>query len=104
MNLKLPKWTDERNVRVFAGIEAVAKREKGIWYIKTVRCNMCGECCMNVPEKWPRGQDKDTGHCLHLKYEANEYLCDLGWNRPFACCAEGAEGEDFCSSKWELIN
>jgi MinD superfamily P-loop ATPase len=103
MNFKFPKWTDKRNIRVFAGIEAIAKRENNIWHIKSERCDMCGKCCMNVPEKWSRGQNKETGNCLHLKFEANEHLCDLGLNRPFSCCAEGAEGEDFCSSKWELL-
>ena len=101
--LILPEWTQGRKIRIFAGIEAVAKYEGGSWYIKGTRCNKCGECCKNVPDKWPRGKNLETGDCLHLKYEATEYLCDLGFHRPFSCCAEGAEGEAFCSSKWVKV-
>jgi len=83
-----------------AGIEPIVKRDKGIWYIKTQRCTRCGKCCMNVPENYTHGRGAD-GNCQHLKYEANEYLCDLGAKRPYICCV--GDGFDDCNIKWEKI-
>jgi len=104
IDLTLPEWVDDRaNIRIFAGIELVAQKlpGKGI-EIKTKRCNRCGKCCSNVSKKWVHGE-KD-GNCLHLKYYANEYLCDSGFNRPFACCASDDSEKDFCNIEWEEVN
>ena len=88
MKIDLPEWTDERNIYIFAGIEAVIKRDLGQWYIKTERCNKCGKCCKG---------------CEHLVYKADEYLCDLGANRPFFCSV--SEGlPEYCNIKWKKIN
>jgi len=103
MNLKnfdLPEWTNERNIYIFAGIEIFMKRDMGKWYKKIQRCNKCGKCCMNVPDKWPHGKDMKTGNCQCLVYRANEWLCELGLNRPFSCCVGEGE-ENICNIKWE---
>ena len=96
----------ERNLHVFrdhitAGIEQIAKREGGIWYVKEERCNWCGKCCMDVPMGWPHGQDPDSGHCQHLVDDGGEiWRCHLGTDMPLACCkSEGEENE--CSIKWK---
>ncbi len=102
INIDLPNWVEERHIRIFAGIEEVAKKYKGKpWQIKTTRCNMCGECCMNVPKNWRFGKDKKTGWCKKLVYYANEYRC--GIDRPFTCCAGDHADEDYCSIKWKTI-
>ena len=85
----LPKWTDERNIYILAGIEPLIKRDLGKWHIKTERCNKCGECCRKIK-------------CEHLIFKANEWLCDHGLNRPFQCCIHEAEPE-ICNIKWRKI-
>jgi len=101
VNLDLPKWVEERHIRVFAGIEEVAKKLKGKhWQVKTSRCNMCGECCKDVSDNWRFGR-ATNGWCLKLVYYANEYRC--GIDRPFTCCAGDQAGEDYCSVEWKVI-
>jgi len=88
--IKNLKWTDERNIYILAGIEIFIKRDLGKWYIKTERCNKCGECCRKVK-------------CEHLIFKANEWLCDYGVDRPFQCCIyEGTE--EYCSVRWRKTN
>jgi len=84
------KWTDERNIYIFAGIEIFIKRDLGKWYIKTERCNKCGECCRRVK-------------CEHLIFRANEWLCDYHIDRPFQCCVYEAP-EEYCNIRWRQTN
>jgi len=99
--IKLPKWTDERNIYIFAGIEIVMKRDLGEWYIKTERCNNCGKCCMSKPKGWTHGRNRKHD-CKHLIFRANEYLCDLGADRPFFCSVSEGLPED-CNIKWKKL-
>lgn len=104
LTLDLPDWVDERMIRIFAGIEEVAKRppQTRVWEIKSQRCNWCGSCCKNVPVDWPQGQNIVTGHCRHLIQNKTTCECDLLADRPFMCCAgEGIEGE--CNITWQNI-
>lgn len=103
VNLKLPDWVEERHIRVFAGIEEVAKKYHGkSWQVKIVRCQRCGTCCKHVSKNWHFGKDSKTGWCSKLVFYANEYSC--GMKRPFTCCCGDAEGEDYCSIKWKMVN
>jgi len=87
--IKLPEWTDERNIYIFAGIELVIKRDLGEWMVKTERCNKCGKCCIAVK-------------CKHLILRANEWLCKFDANRPFNCSVyEGLA--DYCNIKWKKL-
>ena len=102
MNMKIPKWAEGRNLYFLAGIEPFMKYEGKKWYVKTTRCNHCGTCCMNVPDAWSHGKGVD-GHCRHLKFEANEYLCGLAANRPYKCCIGDGDIED-CSIVWKEVD
>lgn len=104
ITLELPDYTDERRIVIIAGTETVYKREDGTWYRKTARCNFnCGKCCKDVPDNWAHGKGKD-GHCQYLIYEANEYLCSLGYNTPLACAAgDGVDIVPDCTIVWEKI-
>jgi Fe-S-cluster-containing hydrogenase component 2 len=111
VTIDFPEWTDERNIDIFAGIEHAIKRENGVWYVKDRRCNLCGQCCMNVPEDWPHGYNKETGNCIHLEYNTTaefegetykQYLCDLCADRNFSCSRSEGEPE-FCSIIWNKI-
>lgn len=102
IELDLPDWVEERHIRIFAGIEEVAKKLHGKpWQIKVARCDMCGKCCMDVPDNWRFGRDEKTGWCKNLVYYANEYRC--GIDRPFGCCAGDDSEEDYCSIEWQEV-
>jgi hypothetical protein len=64
------KWDDSKNAK---------------WYVKTSRCNKCGECCRHIAEGNPMYKDAIKGGdkiiCPHLK----DNLCSLGMHRPFSC-------------------
>jgi len=93
IELDLPDWVDERHIRIFAGIEEVARRMTNTryWEVKTSRCNMCGECC------------KLDG-CDKLVFKANEWRCSHLIGRPFCCCCGDHAGQDHCNIRWEQVN
>lgn len=100
--IEIPDWAidEKRTIYILAGMEEVAHKPHGkSWEVKTTRCNMCGKCCMNVPDNWSHGSKE--GKCKHLVYRANEYICGLGENRPFQCCIGDDAGEDYCVITWE---
>lgn len=120
MKLKIPKWADGRHVYIFAGREVVARRlwdhEKGRagpWEKKTIRCNLCGECCRGLDENWPLGV-KENGDCAHLRFERinhadgrveEGYFCKLrGDIVPFTCCKGRNEDPDICCIRFEPVS
>lgn len=104
VTVELPDWVDERHIRIFAGIEEVARRLHGQpLKVKAVRCDMCGKCCMGVRDDWAHGKDPKTGWCAKLKYYANEYRCDAPGGRPFYCCCGDNAGEPHCCIEWKTI-
>lgn len=104
LEIDIPEWAEERNIHIFAGIEHVAKRESGVWYIKDKRCNLCGRCCMDVPEDWPHGYDPVTGDCIHLEGSTpDEYICGLKADRNFSCCYSEGDPDEFCNITWSEI-
>lgn len=90
-----------RRIAVLAGVEEVARREKGIWYIKTAHCARCGECCKRVPPHWRHGLSEE-GFCKFLKHDGQLYYCDLEF--PFGCLTGDCAGEDYCSVTWEKVD
>lgn len=88
IELELPDWIDVKTIRIFAGIEEVAKKQAcENWNVKTSRCNLCGTCC---------------GDCGHLVYSEGDkgFLCLLGFKRPFNCCAGDGVGNGKCNITW----
>lgn len=111
LTVELPAFPEDeqRIIRVMSGIEERAKKYPGkSWQIKTGQCNLCGKCCMNVPDTWVWGVDPETGWCAHLVYNEGwnngdtklGYLCDFGSARPSACTNGDKAGEDYCSVVW----
>lgn len=104
IELELPKWADERNIYILAGIELAAYKVRGKkWLVKTERCNMCGKCCFNVKGRYPLPAIR--GQCPHLVKEVGDndrWLCGLGANRPFGCCI-GVTNEEYCSERFEEV-
>ncbi len=107
IELELPDWTKGRKLRIFAGIEALANycpKEKA-WFVKTVRCTICGKCCIvddsffnwNLPTKYGDavGWDPEIEICKYLEKEVwnfdeyenqTVYVCTASAAiRPWAC-------------------
>jgi len=102
ISIEIPSWAAEekRDIYILAGIEEIAHKPHGKrWRVKTNRCNMCGKCCMDVPDNWVHG--KVGNNCQHLTHIANEYRCGLLGNRPFGCCIGDNAEEPYCSVKWK---
>lgn len=104
IELDLPDWVEERHIRIFAGIEEVAKKLQGQpWQVKRERCDYCGRCCMNLPDNWRHGvkmmDDKQV--CKHLGKDGSKYVCTI--DRPFFCCSGDDTTLDYCSVEWEKI-
>jgi len=86
--LDLPDWVDERNIRIFAGIELVAHKmhNEEVWKVKDERCNMCGLCCMKFREGRFHYFPVVDGCCIHLKPDGpDRNICDIALHRPFPC-------------------
>ena len=80
INLEIPDWAGENEIYIHSWTELVAlMRRDGKWYVKTSRCNHCGECCKNLSEGFPY-RDKD-GNCIYLK----DNKCSIDLHRPFSC-------------------
>jgi len=105
---------DRRHIRVFGGIEEIAKKYKGEpWQIKVGRCQMCGTCCTEVADTWKWGKNPETGACLQLIEREGmpgpspngwAMLCRLALGRPFSCSAGDNAGQDHCSVVWETLD
>lgn len=114
VTVELPNFPEDehRLIRVMSGIEERARKFPGKeWEIKTSQCNMCGKCCMNVPDDWVFGKNHETGHCINLVYNAGwdngetkfGWLCGMGTSRPFSCSTGDEAGQDHCSVKWSGV-
>jgi len=78
--IQIPEWAEPLNIRVFAGLELLASKPAGQdrLFIKSSRCNQCGDCCRNIKGDFPPQTD---GICNYLV--GNK--CGLGTTRPFSC-------------------
>jgi hypothetical protein len=87
IEIELPDWCDERHIWIMAGTELAAYKDFGSdkWFIKKVRCNRCGKCCMNLVDDGQYELDENK-NCVHLKSDGDFYVCDLGIMRPIPCC------------------
>lgn len=85
----LPDWAKDRRLVLLSGIELVAAKDYGHdWKIKKVRCNQCGECCLDMePDYLPFGVSKE-GICNMLEQAGDKMLCKAGHVRPLCCLAD----------------
>jgi hypothetical protein len=112
IELDLPDWVDDGSaIRIFKGVELVAKKMLGKpWEIKTVRCDMCGECCTIDGPGWKDStvEAREDGYCRELIPKSDEpgkFICRLGSGRPFSCSAYAAGPDDGekCCIRWKTI-
>lgn len=101
--LDLPDWVEGKALRIFAGIEEVARRrnDQDFWMVKGDRCSQCGYCCTKVNHDHFMGVNPHTGHCRYLNNVGEQFHCIWGRYRPFACSAgDNADGKK-CSVTWK---
>lgn len=106
ITIDIPEWAQERIICILAGIELLAfkpARENKL-YVKQIRCNECGKCCMNL-ERHPL--PVVDGQCVYLRRRpgtALTYHCSLGGFRPYACCSRDPIYMDECCITHEVID
>ena len=87
IELELPDWTEERHIRIFAGIElaAIKKAEEDFFRVKDGRCIQCGICCTNLKN---HSLPTIDGTCIHLVDEPGREgmkRCNIALYRPRNC-------------------
>jgi hypothetical protein len=87
----LPDWGKDQRFTILLGMELYASYTPpdGDLQIKTVRCDLCGQCCMdmtpNHKTQTPYGVD-DEGKCNALKKERDgTWVCSAGLHKPYSC-------------------
>ena len=94
IKIKIADWVDENEtLMLLSGQELVAfKTPKSKWKVKKVRCDQCGECCMDTPKRHTPFGSNEEGVCNALKKEGNRWVCDAKQCRPFRCLPDPFEG------------
>jgi hypothetical protein len=85
MILNLPDWAQDQEISLTAGMELLIHYIPGKPIeVKRVRCNFCGDCCMDYPNS-PYGND-DEGKCLKLRRNVHgQWKCDSKFDKPYRC-------------------
>ena len=95
IDLDIPDHAKEKRIYIFLGRECYGIQEpNGDLFIKKVRCNMCGKCCMDIGETWGLGTKKIDGIvcCKYLnKGLKGEWTCGANGIAPFSCCRDNVE-------------
>jgi len=89
IELDLPDWVGKDDILMLLhGQELVAfKHPCGDWKVKKVRCNQCGECCLDVePGHVPF--PVEDGKCSMLDTSGEKWFCKAGHKKPFACLGD----------------
>lgn len=103
--MKLPEIDDkykDRVIMIMAGVELVAFKypHEDEWSVKTVSCNLCGECCMDEPNS-PYGND-DEGKCNKLVQYGDTWECGALHERPWTCLGDPINNP-FCCIEYKKI-
>jgi hypothetical protein len=87
INIEIPDWANENNIYIVSRNELVAYKnvDENKWYIKSERCNKCGNCCMVHPKEGSYFPVKKDGSCIHLIKDGENNICSLGMEKPLAC-------------------
>jgi hypothetical protein len=106
VEFELPDWVSKHQpLMLLAGQELVAFKWPGQdWKIKIVRCNKCGECCLDIPnEHTPFGSDSE-GKCNALQRvdNKNEWVCTAAHQKPWCCLGDPLNIEELgCSIRYK---
>lgn len=107
INIEIPDFPElnQRAIYIMAGSELIAKTIGGEWMIKTIRCDLCGKCCMNLDSQIGLPLT-DDGTCKHLERRPGKdekYLCGLGIERHFSCAIFDPFEKDYCHEEFEAV-
>jgi hypothetical protein len=84
--LDLPDWAFEKEMVILSWTELVAHKRPGEnWFVKTGRCNKCGECCKNIGPGNPMYNGTSICPKLGVGFVAEKNICTLDVDRPFSC-------------------
>jgi hypothetical protein len=85
IEIEIPDWAASTRLLIIAGTECVAQKlpQDDFWQVKKIRCNRCGECCLDSPPT-PYGLD-DEGKCVKLIREGEEWICTAGMGKALRC-------------------
>ena len=112
IEMDLPLWAERFSIYVLAGIELLGYKFAGEpFYVKTARCNQCGNCCRSVNfSHWTRspGLPVVDDACIFLVPEpgtSDKFRCSLGVERLFSCCVEDPKDisgniQSYCSIEY----
>jgi len=109
ITVDIPDWAKERRIYLFLGRECWMIWERGTIYKKTMRCDQCGRCCMNLDESWDLGTKVEKGirMCKFLEYQRDGTWICRNKLVPFNCIkAESLPGREFtvdCIMKMEEV-
>jgi hypothetical protein len=95
----LPEWAiKDRTITLLADQELIASWNihEGL-KIKKVRCNLCAECCLDMPENYLPFGTNGEGRCNML---SDEGKCTAGHNRPFACLGDPSDPDLECCIRY----
>ena len=87
ITLEIPdSLVDQRLLLIAGNRELIAKKapDESFWLVKTTRCNMCGECCMDIGKNWAFPPDEE-GKCPKLEKDEDKWKCKAGHNTPVRC-------------------
>ena len=96
MEIKIPEWAQDDYIKVLRNNELIIYKEPGREspiYEKTIRCNMCGACCMDLWGSAPHGHD-DEGNCLKLRKNGDMWECTAGGMTPRRCIPDPVDVPD----------
>ena len=95
--MRLPDFIEDGSaIRVFAGIEQVARKMPGQpWEVKVERCALCGKCCEACEYLKERpGYRQANGEWA--------MMCGLNTDRPQSCGNSDGFSED-CLITWRTV-
>ena len=95
--LEIPDSFADQHLVILAGArECVATKSPfdNFWKVKDVRCNRCGECCLDVENTISTPTD-DEGRCTHLDQNGE---CDRKPQELTMYCVAGDISKENCPS------
>ena len=96
MNIDISTWSNE-NIYVITRDELIAYKLAGskLWYIKTIRCSKCGNCCKIHPKNGAYFPLDSNGHCCYLTKDGDKYVCVAGMAKYIACIVGEPTGAEY---------
>lgn len=95
------EWKAQRVITVLADQELFASynSQDGL-KVKVVRCNFCGECCLDVPDDHLSFGTNGEGKCNKLIMDEEGWKCGAGYEKPFSCLGDPSDPDYNCCIRY----